>query len=530
MSINQIKQDLLDIYSHSNSRGLRQSTKWAAELLSSIKNQNEIKTKCFPRLDLNNTFEHPIVPKMMISDELNMDFEYLFAKSIFDLAIEKERLDRMIEPTSVVPNYLHQSFIGLKNNLEKEFKQNELAKNDGYLYYIYAIVLLKLGRNSDALEALNQSILINPLCWCSWHQLSQVIRDDSELQRFVSALPDIWIKSFFLASVYLEIQMNEEAICLYKDLLLTFEDNNHIKTQIAIVNYNLRYFEDSIKSFTDVQQSDPYKLDAMDIYSNLLYVKEMQTELSSLAHFCNRIDPFRVETCFCIANFYSLRGQHAKSVIYFSRALQLNPKYLSAWTLMGHEYIELKNTNAAIQAYRSAIKCNKRDYRAWYGLGQAYEILRMPAYSLYYYSKAHFLKPTDTRLILAIGQTYEKISRYEEAAACYSKAGFSSLIKLANLYERMNEEHKAAAIYSEFVNEFESKKSIYNLSVTDLSAAYKYLAFYFYKFKRFKESRDASQICMYFNEYREEIKDLLIKLEQENQSMNTTDNDSMIIE
>ena len=54
-------------------------------------------------------------------------------------------------------------------------------------------------------------------------------------------------------------------------------------------------------------------------------------------------------------NYYSLRGQHEKAVLYFQRALKLNPNYLSAWTLMGHEYMELKNTNAAIQAYRVAI-------------------------------------------------------------------------------------------------------------------------------------------------------------------------------
>lgn len=43
------------------------------------------------------------------------------------------------------------------------------------------------------------------------------------------------------------------------------------------------------------------------------------------------------------------------AIVYFQRALKLNPKYLSAWTLMGHEFMELKNTNAAIQSYRKAV-------------------------------------------------------------------------------------------------------------------------------------------------------------------------------
>lgn len=51
-------------------------------------------------------------------------------------------------------------------------------------------------------------------------------------------------------------------------------------------------------------------------------------------------------------NYYSLRSQHEKAALYFQRALKLNPRYLGAWTLMGHEYMEMKNTSAAIQAYR----------------------------------------------------------------------------------------------------------------------------------------------------------------------------------
>ena len=42
-------------------------------------------------------------------------------------------------------------------------------------------------------------------------------------------------------------------------------------------------------------------------------------------------------------------------MVYFQRALKLNPGYLSALTLMGHEYMEMKNTHAAIQSYRQEL-------------------------------------------------------------------------------------------------------------------------------------------------------------------------------
>lgn len=47
-----------------------------------------------------------------------------------------------------------------------------------------------------------------------------------------------------------------------------------------------------------------------------------------------------------------MKGEHERAVTYFQRALKLNKRLLSAWTLMGHEYLELKNTTAAVHAYR----------------------------------------------------------------------------------------------------------------------------------------------------------------------------------
>jgi hypothetical protein len=43
-----------------------------------------------------------------------------------------------------------------------------------------------------------------------------------------------------------------------------------------------------------------------------------------------------------------LQGQHERSVEWFRRALRLCRTYLSAWTLMGHEFVEMKNAPAAI--------------------------------------------------------------------------------------------------------------------------------------------------------------------------------------
>jgi anaphase-promoting complex subunit 8 len=66
-------------------------------------------------------------------------------------------------------------------------------------------------------------------------------------------------------------------------------------------------------------------------------------------------DNFRPETCCIIGNYYSMKREHAKAVIYFKKALRLNRGYSSAWTLLGQEYLEMKNTYAAAESYRRAV-------------------------------------------------------------------------------------------------------------------------------------------------------------------------------
>ena len=149
-------------------------------------------------------------------------------------------------------------------------------------------------------------------------------------------------------------------------------------------------------------------------------------------------------------NYYALKGQHERAILYFRRALALNPAYLSAYTLMGHEYIELHNEAAAITAYRRAVDISPRDFRAWYGLGQAYELLGMSGSSVYYYRQACVLRPFDARMWCAQGNGYEKMGKEEEAVRCYERAMGEedregvAVSRLARLWARRGEGAKAA--------------------------------------------------------------------------------------
>lgn len=155
---------------------------------------------------------------------------------------------------------------------------------------------------------------------------------------------------------------NELGLC---DRLLgpeNFSGSLWIMSLRANVLYHLHDFSAAEEQFEKILKIDPCRVDDIDVYSNILYVTENRLTLSRLAHDFLALDKDRPEVCCLVGNHYSLRAEHEKAIRYFRRATQLDRTYLSAWTLMGHEYVEMKNSHAAIEAYRGAVNVNRKDY------------------------------------------------------------------------------------------------------------------------------------------------------------------------
>ncbi|CAG9769755.1 unnamed protein product [Ceutorhynchus assimilis] len=518
-----IKQDILKGIYQCSERGLLQSLKWLSELNFAL-NHIELIPEEIPVLEDDSGSEYST---------------YLLAKSYFNLkeydrcahfirecntpkarflhyyaryfSIEKKKLDSMTDTNCPPDPTQNEALKSLCSDLKNGFYENKL---DGYCSYLYGIVLKKLDLKSLAIDVLMKAVQEEPILWSAWYELGKLIGDKNKI--CFNNLPEHWMKHFFLAHTYLEQLNNDEAVQIYQKLYeMGFENSTYIMSQIALGHHNNRKLEEAIEMFKKILELDPYRLDNLDTYSNLLYVMEKKTELANLAHKVVEIDKYRVETCCVIGNYYSLRSDHAKAVLYFKRALKLNPQFLSAWTLMGHEYMEMKNINAAIQSYRYAIEINVRDYRAWYGLGQTYEILKMPFYCLYYYKQAQQLKPNDSRMIIALGETYEKLDRTENALKCYYKACSvgdiegSALIKLAKLYDKLNDVDNASAVFIDYCLKEEEKEEKVPEEQTEYYSALQYLANYYLRKGDLDDAYTYAYKCMECEETKEQGKALL---------------------
>jgi len=294
-----------------------------------------------------------------------------------------------------------------------------------------------------------------PCNWGAWLALLALCTDATTLASVFPGLEKHWMRDFFEASASLELGDNATALQRFLDLARRFPGSRYCAAQVCVAQYNERSFEDAASGFEAIVAKDPFRLESLDVYSNILYVTEEAAALAHLAHLVVATDKYRCESCCVVGNYYSLKGAHETAILYFRRALRLNPSYLAAWTLMGHEYVELKNPSAAVEAYRAAVNLNPRDYRAWYGLGQTYELLGLQSYALHYYKRAAALRPDDARMWCAIGMCYEssELGRNDLAMSSYRRALQSNdseglaLARLAKLHVALEQMDEASHYY-----------------------------------------------------------------------------------
>jgi len=518
-----MKSNITRVVKETRIRGLLNTTKWLAEINHAIRLKNteekEFKNPEPSKEEIYNSEEEDaFMLAKSYFDLKEYDRAAFFSKSLHDsrgrflhfysryMSSEKKRLDDMAENSNNPDQNQLTVLRQIRSELEKLHSKEDL---DAYNLYIYGVVLKKLSISDLATKVLLQSIAKEPLHWGCWLELSSLITTRDKL--YSLSLSDCWVSHLFTAHTYLELQQNDEAIQIYFALNTAgLHNSTYIMAQIAIAYHNLRKVDEAVEYFKQLSQIDPYRLDNMDVYSNMLYVKDQHVELAYLAHKTNQIDKYRTETCCVIGNYYSHSSQHEKAALYFQRALKLNPSYLSALTLLGHEYMEMKNTHAAIHSYRQAIEVNRRDYRAWYGLGQTYEILKMPYYCLYYYKQAQELRPSDSRMLVAMGECYEKLDKIQDAMKCFWKAycvgdieGGLALLKLAKLYEKTNEVDQAASAYFKFIQETEGQ------NMDEQGPAYKFLAEYYLKQNMLDEAYEHAMKCTQLADVIEEGKALI---------------------
>ena len=120
-----------------------------------------------------------------------------------------------------------------------------------------------------------------------------------------------------------------------------------------------------------------------------------------------------------LAHDYKL--QHDQSVLYYDKAIELNPQYVDAYNNRGEVYAGLGQNDKAIEDFNKAVELNPKDYRAYYNLGYIYDGLEQKELSIKNYNKTVELNPINHDAYYNLGKDYADLKQYEQAIEAFSK-------------------------------------------------------------------------------------------------------------
>ncbi|KAI0874478.1 cell division cycle protein-like protein 23 [Hypoxylon argillaceum] len=322
---------------------------------------------------------------------------------------------------------INKQLVKIKFILEKWFTREKSdssqASSQGWLEYLYGMVLAKDQCNDLAKPWLLKSVSINPWNWGAWQELRCLVRDPRELDLIYSQLqPSIMA---FIFSIYCRQELHQVSASLISDisqLQKIFPGSLFLQGQRALVYYRMQDLELARSAFSNMLVSHPRYLDFLDHYSNVLYTLGSRDRLSFIAQLASSVESYRPETCCVIGNYYSLSSRHEAAIVQFRRALILDRSFAPAWTFLGYEYLKLENSHAALSSYLRAVNLNKQDNRAYFGLGHVYEALEQPKMSLEFYRRAALLRPGEMDIWQAMASCFVSMSKPSQAINSLKRA------------------------------------------------------------------------------------------------------------
>ena len=155
---------------------------------------------------------------------------------------KKEEATEMILGPQDKASVENAELVGVSALLEKYFCQRGPKKTgDGWLEYLYGVVLAKGKSEDEAKKWLVQSIHLCPFNWSAWLELNDLIESVDSLQEIAPKLPrNIMTYVFCLYANQMLYQIDESVYRQLTDLESVFPSSLFLQTQRALLNYHAK--------------------------------------------------------------------------------------------------------------------------------------------------------------------------------------------------------------------------------------------------------------------------------------------------
>lgn len=209
--------------------------------------------------------------------------------------------------------------------------------------------------------------------------------------------------------------------------LLSALPAHHYRTGWSLSHIGKAYFElndyqQAVKFFSDVREKEPHRLHLMEYYSTALWHLQKEVQLSALAQDLVGEDRDSPQAWCTTGNCFSLQKEHEAAIKFFSRAIQVEPNFAYAYTLLGHEHIATEELDKALSCYRSAVRIDPRHYNAWYGIGLVLFKQERFAQAESYFKKALSIHPHSSVLMCHVAVVEHALQKSSSALATLNRA------------------------------------------------------------------------------------------------------------
>ena len=163
-----------------------------------------------------------------------------------------------------------------------------------------------------------------------------------------------------------------EAVQSLENLSPAHSSSNLVLGLLGKCYFELGDYKKCTQYFEEVREKDPFRLEMLEYYSTALWHLGSEVSLSSLAQDLQKIDKQSPVTWCAAGNCFSHQKEHENAIKFFQRAIQVNPNFAYAYTLLGHEYVLIEELEKALSCFRNAVRIDNKHYNAWYGIGMTY--------------------------------------------------------------------------------------------------------------------------------------------------------------
>lgn len=272
-------------------------------------------------------------------------------------------------------------------------------------------------------------------------------------------------KAYLLLSQY---NCKEASEC-FKNIPMQHYNSSWVQSMLALCKYEQRDYNAAANIFRSIHESEPCRLEFMDIYSTSLWHLQKEVSLSALAEDVvsqNKLSP--VTWC-VVGNFFSLQKEHENAIKFFQRAVQVDPDYPYSYTLLGHELVLTEELDKSLSCFRTAILKDSRHYNAWFGIGTIFSKQERYQLAEIHYRRAFKINPNNSVIMVHIGAMQFLLQKPEQALQTLNNAiqidPKSPLCKFhrGNIYFSMGKHQLALAELEELKQIVPKESAVYYL-------------------------------------------------------------------